>query len=67
MNPLAILSVAATIIDLVERAGNAAPAVLRAYNSIKNLMAKEPKDVTQADLDTVILENNDLYSQIQPE
>lgn len=65
MNPLAILSVAATVIDLVEKAGNASPAVIRAYNSIKNLMSKDPKAVVQADLDAVILENNDLYGQIQ--
>lgn len=65
MNPLAILSTAATVIDLVSKAGNAIPDVLRAYNSVKNLFSKEPELVTQADLDALILENNDLYTKIQ--
>ena len=65
MNPLAIISVASTVIDLVGKAGNAVPDVLRAYNSIKNLFAKDPAAVTQADLDAVILENTDLYAKIQ--
>lgn len=65
MNPLAIISVAGTVIDLVSKAGNAVPDVLRAYNSVKNLFAKDPKLVTQADLDAVIAENNDLYTRIQ--
>lgn len=65
MNPLAILSTAATVIDLVSKAGNAVPDVLRAYNSVKNLFSKDPALVTQADLDALILENNDLYTKIQ--
>lgn len=65
MNPLTILTVASTVIDLVGKAGNAIPDVLRAYNSIKNLFSKDPSTVTQADLDAIILENNDLYAKIQ--
>lgn len=65
MNPIAILSTAATIIDLVSKAGNAVPDVIRAYNGIKNLFSKDPQTVTQADLDVLIAENNDLYAKIQ--
>lgn len=65
MNPLTIIQTAATIIDLVGQAGNAVPDVLRAYTSIKNLFVKDPAVVTQADLDAVIAENNDLYAKIQ--
>lgn len=65
MNPLTIISVIGTVIDLVQKAGNAAPDVIRAYNSIKNLVSKDPATVTQADLDAIILENNDLYAKIQ--
>ena len=65
MNPLAIISVASTVIDLVGKAGNAVPDVIRAYNSLKNLFAKDPATVTQADLDAVIAENTDLYTKIQ--
>lgn len=65
MNPLTIISIASQIIGLVQAAGNAAPDVIRAYNSIKNLFAKDPATVTQADLDAAIAENNDLYARIQ--
>lgn len=65
MDLTAILETIQEIAGLATQATAAEADVQKAYDSIKNLMAKDPKVVTQADLDKIAAENDALYDKIQ--